>query len=191
MKRKNLFLSIFALLLIACAVIIPAAAYFTANTNADGSIPLFFYRKTEIDEEMQGLNKLVTIKNTGGDHPEYADPVWIRAKAYIGQSYADSDHFNVSGTNWTYKVLDGETEGWWYYDFPVPVYGETTPLLVEVKNLPVNGDHQENDEFYVSSIGVGVIYESTTAIYNEAGDDFLPADWNAKLDAGQSTPSGD
>ena len=48
MKRKNLILSIFALLLIACAVINPAVAYFTDNTNASGAIPLQFQYKTLI-----------------------------------------------------------------------------------------------------------------------------------------------
>ena len=184
MKRKNLILSIFALLLIACAVINPAVAYFTDNTNASGAIPLYFYRETEINEEMDGLNKLITVQNTGGAHPEYADPVWIRANVYIGETF--KDNIKVSGTNWTYNPDDG----WWYFDTPVPVGGSTTTLLVEVKDLPVNAEHQENDEFYISSIGVGVVYESTTAYYAENGTDFLPANWDAVLDTGTSTPGG-
>ena len=154
MKRKNLILSIFALLLIACAVINPAVAYFTDNTNASGAIPLYFYRETEINEEMDGLNKLITVQNTGGDHPEYADPVWIRANVYIGETF--KENIKVSGTNWTL----GE-DGWYYYNVPVPVGGSTTTLLVEVKDLPINAEHQENDEFYISSIGVGVVYVMT------------------------------
>ena len=187
MKRRNLILSVLALLLIACAVINPAVAYFTANTSADGAIPLYFYRETEIYEEMDGLNKLVTIKNTGGDHPELADPVWIRARAYIADAYDDENHFKVSGAGWT-----EHSDGWFYYDDPVPVGGSTTPLKVEVKNLPVNAENQENDEYYISMIGVGVVYQSTTAFYDTNGIDFQEADWDeAKLvDIGETTPSG-
>ena len=64
MKRKNLILSIFALLLIACAVINPAVAYFTDNTNASGAIPLQFQYKTEIHEDFEDWLKTVQIENT-------------------------------------------------------------------------------------------------------------------------------
>lgn len=186
MKRRNLILSVLALLLIACAVINPAVAYFTANTSADGAIPLYFYRETEIYEEMDGLNKLVTIKNTGGDHPELADPVWIRARAYISDALNNDDHFFVSGDSW-----DDGGDGWYYFNVPVPVGGSTTPLKVEVKNLPVNEEYQENDEYYISMIGVGVIYQSVTAFYDVDGIQFQPADWTAELkDVGETTPSG-
>ena len=64
MKQKSWILSLLALVLIACAMVQPALAYFTANTQADGKIPLHFGRKTEIEEKVDGLHKAVTIRTS-------------------------------------------------------------------------------------------------------------------------------
>lgn len=178
MKRKSFLLSILALILIACAVIHPALAYFTANDNADGSIPLYFGRWTEISEKVQDLTKSVTITNTGGKKPELADPVWIRAKAYIGDYFQNC--MTVSGAGWSQG-----TDGYWYYETPVLVGDSTSVLKVELKELPTNVDK----EYLLKQIAVGVVYESTTAYYDEDGVSFKPANWNEKLDTGETTPS--
>ena len=65
MKRKTLFLSLLALVLIVCAMVQPALAYFTANTQADGKIPLNFGYETKIEEGYEDFVKTVTIQNTG------------------------------------------------------------------------------------------------------------------------------
>ena len=53
MKQKSWILSLLALVLIACAMVQPALAYFTANTQADGKVPLNFGYKTEIYEDVK------------------------------------------------------------------------------------------------------------------------------------------
>ena len=184
MKQKSWILSLLALVLIACAMVQPALAYFTANTQADGRIPLHFGRKTEIEEKVDGLHKAVTIKNTGGDHPEYADPVWVRARAYVGQEYLQ--YLEVSGTGWSHNTEDG----WWYYGEPVPVGGTAEVLNVSLVNMPV--DHGEEHQF--KDVNVAVVYESVTAYYNFDADGqpagFKPADWAAKiLDSATSSPT--
>lgn len=189
MKQKSWILSLLALVLIACAMVQPALAYFTANTQADGKIPLHFGRKTEIEEKVDGLHKAVTIKNTGGDHPEYADPVWVRAKAYVGQEYLQ--YLEVSGTGWTsVSDPDDPDNPWWVFGTPVPVGGTAEVLNVSLVNMPA--DHGEEHQF--KDVNVAVVYESVTAYYNFDADGqpagFKPADWTAKiLDSATSSPT--
>ena len=186
MKHKCFLLSVIALLLIACAVIKPAVAYFTDNTEADGAIPLYFGRWTEISETVTDLTKSVTITNHGGDHPEKADPVWIRAKASTGTAYT----LEISGSGWS--IGDG---GYYYYNAPVPVGGSTTALNVTLKGLPKN---QDGAEYPISNVAVGVVYESTTAFLKPNApnpgpsgyqpSDYQDPDWSARLDYGETGP---
>ena len=181
MKQKSWILSLLALVLIACAMVQPALAYFTAHTQADGAIPLYFERKTTIEEKVDGMHKAVTIKNTGGAHPEYAVPVWVRARAYVGQEYLQ--YLEVSGFGWSLG-----SDGWWYYVAPVPVGESAAVLNVALVDMPVdNGvEHQFKD------VNVAVVYESITAYYNADGTfrPYTDADWSKALDTGNSTPSG-
>ena len=181
MKQKSWILSLLALVLIACAMVQPALAYFTANTQADGAIPLYFERKTTIEEEVDGLHKAVTITNTGGDNPAHAVPVWVRARAYVGQEYLQ--YLEVSGTGWS----QGD-DGWWYYAAPVAVGDAAAVLHVALVDMPVdNGvEHKFKD------VNVAVVYESITTYYNEDGTfrPYTAADWSKPLDTGTSTPSG-
>ena len=188
MKQKSWILSLLALVLIACAMVQPALAYFTAHTQADGAIPLYFERKTTIEEKVDGLHKAVTVKNTGGAHPEHAVPVWVRARAYVGQEYLQ--YLEVSGSGWSQG-----SDGWWYYGVPLmpevikdDPSSMTSPLNVSLINMPVdNGvEHQFKD------VNVAVVYESITTYYNEDGSfrPYTAADWSKPLDTGSSTPSG-
>lgn len=186
MKRRNLIISLFALLLIACAVITPAVAYFTDNTNASGATPLYFYREERIEEKVVGLKKSVRIQNTGGAHPELADPVWIRAKAAVGQTYVQ--YLTVSGTGWS----GPDSEGWYYYYKPIMPPRDGNPgeytnyLDVSMEGLP---KPEDMSDFHISSFGIAVTFESTTAFYDEDGVHFLDADWSATLDTGSTSPS--
>ena len=194
MKHKSLILSILALVLIVCAVAQPALAYFTANTDANGAVPLRFGRSTWISEEVTNLRKAVTITNTGGETPDeqkYADPVWVRARAYVGQEYS----LSISGEDWS----GPDAEEWYYYADPVPPplvengvvtkYYSTKPLYVELTDLPKVDD----PEHQFTDINVAVVYESITAVYNPDGVTFKPyvaKDWTEKLDSGSTSSSG-
>lgn len=187
MKQKSWILSLLALVLIVCAMVQPALAYFTAHTQADGAVPLYFERETTIRETMDGLTKVVTIKNTGGDNPDHAVPVWVRARAYVGQEY--EEHLSVSGTGWSQGA-----DGWWYYGAVLmpakegQESGEAAPLNVKLENLPV----VDEAELQFKDINVAVVYESITAYYNADGTfrPHTPADWSKPLDTGTATPSG-
>ena len=59
MKRRNFILSVLALILIVCAVISPTVAYFTANADAEGSIPISFQYRTVIEDSVVDWLKTV------------------------------------------------------------------------------------------------------------------------------------
>ena len=86
----------------------------------------------------------------------------------------------VSGDGWSQ-----DADGYWYYDTPVQVGDSTLPLNIELEGLPTNVD----PEYLLTQIAVGVVYESTTAYYEEDGVNFQPAEWGKVLDSGESSPS--
>ncbi len=176
MKRKNLVLSIFALLLIACAVITPTVAYFTANAEADGSIPVSFQYKTEIREDFDYKDWLKSvqignIKNPVPDKPEIlSDPIWVRARAYSGETYPLVEAPAVAG--------DWKKQGeWWVYQKPLAAGELTTPITFQITGIP----DKDDPDHQFTSFNVGVVYESTLVRYNADGSLKAP-DWSILLD---------
>ena len=154
--KKSYILSLLALVLILCAFIQPAWAYFTSSKEADGAVQLNFKRTTTITETVdQNMTKHVTITNTGDCE------VWIRARAYAGEQYA----LTVSETNGWEK-----RGNWWYYNKTVEPGKSTGELLVK---LDLNGIEPTD------VANVGVIYQCTTVIYDSDGKP--TADWSPDL----------
>ena len=173
MKRKNLVLSIFALLLIACAVLNPAVAYFTDNTNATGVIPINFQYQTEIHEDFKDWLKTVQIenvKNPTGDPEVESDPIWVRVKAFSGETYPLVEN-KEGNASWVLK------DGWWEYQQPLAAGELTGPITFEITNIP---DKDAEDHMF-TSFNVAVVYESTLVRYNADGTPKAP-DWSIILD---------
>jgi len=181
MKNKSVILSLLAAVLIMCAVIVPAKAYFTANSNADGSVGLDFQSRTEIWEEVVGLKKSLQIRNTGADDengnvdPERAaltEPVWVRARAYAGVTYP----LSIEGEGWTPET-EGSTDCWFYYKEPISAGEMTGILTVEVTGIPkpVSSD---------TVINVIVIHETIPVTYKEDGTYDENVNWDQILDTG-------
>ena len=172
MKRKSFLLSVLALILIACAVIHPAVAYFTDNADANGAIPLYFVYKTEIWDDVNDLVKTVRILNI--EHPDPTDPtitspdIWVRARAYIGSAFTLSESPVNSGDS----VKTGE---WWYYQYLLHAGKYTTGLNFAIIDIPEFIDHEYAD------FNVAVVYESTLVYYDASGNP-LPPDWTKVLD---------
>ena len=165
-QKRSLLLSLLALVLILCALVQPAWAYFTCNSEANGAVTISFLRRTDITEEVDGLTKNVTIQND----PSSTVSVWVRARAYTGSQYS----LNIGGTGWT-----AGADGWWYYGTPVAPGDSTAGLAVTLEATVPEGEE-------LPTINVAVVYESTTAFYNADGS-FKDADWNAVLDTGTSS----
>ncbi len=172
MKRKKLVIGVFALLLIACAVITPAVAYFTANAEADGAIPISFQYRTEIEDYVVDWLKSVRIHNekypVPGDTEILSDPIWVRARAFSGETYPLIE--TPEDGNW---VKQGD---WWYYQLPVPAGGYTSYLTFDVTGYPA----EDAEDVNFTTINVGVVYETTLVRYDEDGN-ILPANWDIIL----------
>ena len=163
MRQKSYWLSLLALVLILCACIQPAWAYFTSNTEAAGSVKLYTKSEVEITEEAKGLVKTVTIANTEGS------PVWVRAIAYIGSDFG----LTVSGWG---STVGGNT--WVYYSDPLYAGGDpASALTVKVTDIPASAEN-------MTSFNVGVQFESIPVEYDTNGDPIphVSADWESKLD---------
>lgn len=172
MKRKRSFiLSLLALILILCAFIQPAWAYFTTSSQAAGATKVYYKRVTTITEDPPTGNiKTVTIHNDA-DSTVW---VWIRAKARTGEQFK----LTGSGTDWS----EPDKEGWYYYQVAVEPGGKTKPLSF---TLDLNGVEPPD------VVNVGVVYESVTAFYNPKYDPSDPSspmfespEWDATLDNG-------
>ena len=163
MKRLNIILSGLLLVMILCTSIGTAMAYFTANTEAEGAVPLTLGDREEIEEEFQDWVKHVTITSQ-----EDSEPVYIRAKVFY--SVASGLTADVGGKGWS-----AGDDGYYYYGKIVKEKESTTSLDVAIGNIPK--DAKEGDEF-----NVVVIYESAPVRYKADGTAY--ADWEHLLDTG-------
>lgn len=177
MKRKKLVIGVFALLLIACAVITPAVAYFTANAEADGAIPISFQYKTEIEDSVVDWLKSVriqNIKNPVPGKPEIeSDPIWVRARAFSGETYPLIEA-PADANDWV-KVGD-----WWYYQHPLLAGQYTSYITFELTGFPA----ESAEDINFTTINVAVVYESLLVRYDTAGNPITPEvkEWHNTLD---------
>ena len=147
MNKKKLFLTVAAAVIALSVVILPALAYFTAHTEAEGSIELSFGYKTNISEEVSGTTKTVVVVNEEDSSEDCFVRVIIHTTGIVG--------YKCSGAGWS------ESGGYWVYDEPLAPGNATSELTVDI--TPPEGA-QPGDKF-----NVAVVYESTKAEYNADG----------------------
>ena len=138
----------------------PSGAYFTTYASARGGYELRAGTKTEIREEIVGLDKHIKIENTGG-----AD-CFVRVKAFAG-SITDISYSSGNGS-WQ----EGEG-GYWYYT-AILAPGEASGELVASIKIP------EGMDGMAESFDVIVIQECTPVLYRQDGTAY--ADWNRKIE---------
>ena len=156
MKKRKLILTALAVVLAVGVTAVPALAYFTAHTEAEGNVPISLGTTTTITEELPDpLTKVVTINNKG---PEAC---WVRVRAYSAYPLE-----YTPGENWK--------ENGDYYDYTeiLEAGDDTTALTVKV-TPPADPAQDEN-------FNVIVIYEATPVTYNDAGELEDP-DWSAAV----------
>lgn len=175
MKRRNFILSVLALILIACAVISPTVAYFTANADAEGSIPISFQYRTVIEDSVVDWLKTVRIQNVLHPDPTdttiESDPIWVRARAFSGETYPLVEAPAAAG-DWIKN-----SDGWWYYQRPLLAGEFTTGITFELTGFP----SEAAEDINFTTINVGVVYETTLVRYNPDGTTY--ADWTIKLNS--------
>lgn len=164
MKMKRWCLPVLAIVLVLCAAIGGANAYFTTHTQAIGGHTLHLGHREELTERLSQWTKRLTITSD----PD-GEPVFVRARGFCGSKY---QLVYLPSEGWSEQMPDG----FCYYG-PILYGGEsTTELLIRIDGIPE--DALEGDSFNVT-----VIYESTPVLYREDGTPY--ADWDAVLDRGE------
>ncbi len=165
MKKKNIILTILAIVMVLGLTLQGAMAYFTTYVSAAGGMPIHLGHRTTIEEKVDNLKKTVTISITQGP-----DEVYVRAKAFYptnlpGMSVSYSNGDPKDGGTWS----DGG-DGWWYYDITLNSETRKTArdLIVDITyTIPEGVKIEKGDNFNVI-----VVYEATAAVDEEGNPDF-------------------
>lgn len=143
-QKKKLSVLTAAVMLVVLLSATTVFAYFTDYEEAVGGLPIILGEQTELTEEFEGLDKHVTIKNTGETE------VVVRARI-IGDE--DRRMTVTPGENWVKK------DGYYYYKKVLLPGEETTELVAEVK-YPKG---EENRPFDI------IVVQECSQIYEENG----------------------
>ncbi len=166
-KRMNIISAVLAVGLVCISSVQNANAYFTTYVTAKGGYEVSWKHREHINEDYSEWNKYVTITSEEG-----SVPVYVRVKAFAGSTY----QLEYEGTKWI-----SNTDGYYYYDSPLPGGGTTEKLRVGIGNIPVNPKDGMN-------FNVVVVYETIPVQYGADGSMKKPwdADWTQKK-ASQTT----
>ena len=159
MRNKRKLVIALSLILCLTASVGFTMAYFTDYENAKGGAVVKLSGQTEVEEEFDGNNKEVTIKNTGD-----TDMV-VRLKVF-----GDENHMTMNSTGNT-DWLEG-TDGFWYYKKVLPAGAEASMFKVDVSGKIDPGDPIDFE--------ITVVHESQRVTYD--GDKVaVPEGW--KIDS--------
>lgn len=170
MKKKQIFLGFLAAGLVMSSSVGSVWAYFTTYVEARGGEVISLGDETSVTEEFSQWTKHIRITSDAD-----SKPVYVRAKAFCSAyeiQYIDPNAADSDSEKWTPGADD-----YYYYSGIVEGGGETTELLVHIKDVP-------SEEVDQKDFNVVIIYETTPVQYDENGKP-LPAseiDWNDKLD---------
>lgn len=166
--NKKLFLTLAALLLVAGISMESVLAYFTTYATAKGTIQMNMgATDTEIEEEVVGGQKRITVKNTG------SFDCFVRIKALSGESYPLEYSEPEGGSNWS----EG-SDGYYYYK-PVLPAGETTSQINVKITFPDNSEKDEDEQ--ISQFNVIIVQEWTPVRYDENGEAY--AEWDKAIES--------
>lgn len=157
LKKKTVWLTAAAVILIGCISIGPAMAYFTTYTKAAGSQTISLGSSTTIRETFSNWTKHIMIDNTG------ENPCYVRVKVIAGSQ------FTINYTDSTGNWYDGG-DGYWYCKQIVPVGGSTAQLDAKI-TVP---------DSMKTEFNVVVVQECTGVLYDANGNPY--ADWTQKID---------
>lgn len=163
MKKKTVFLTALAVILVLTAAIDSAWAYFTTYAEAKGGHALSLGDETKVEEDFSSWTKHVSIQSDAD-----SEPVYIRVKAFCGSEYKLV--FSDKSGKWSPGA-----DGYYYYSDIVNGGEATAELQVKIENVP-------EDVTDAESFNVVVIYESTPVLYREDGTPY--GDWTNKVNTG-------
>lgn len=161
LNKKTIWLTAAAAVLAGGISLPGAMAYFTANTNAEGSAAIALSSPTTevVEDPVVDMTKNIKVKNTG------EVSCFVRVRLYAGEQIK----LSISGKNWTHGT-EGDDVNWYYYSTPLaPGKIIVDEDILKAKITFVN---QEFDEDF----NVAVVQECTPVLYDDDGNPY--ADWD-------------
>ena len=156
-NKKIICLAVAAIVLTAGVCIKDAMAYFTTYVVSEGKEVLKLgFTETEIDEEVENKQKIVTITNKG------SVACYVRVKAIVADKY--SGMITATGSDWS------EKGGFYEYKKVLDPGKSTSTLVISLGMF----DEAEKDE--TPNFNVIVIQECAPVLYDDNGDTY--ADWS-------------
>lgn len=136
-----------------------AWAYFTDYSSASGALPLALGGNSQVDEGKDGLNKDISVQNTGETY------MFVRVQAY----YTGQESVSISGSGW----FNGG-DGWWYWgnsasDLTPLAPGDSTDTLRADVSVP---------EGTTGDFDIVVVEEGIPAAYEDDGTTPYTPEWN-------------
>ena len=173
-KKKYLIISCVIAVLVMCAGIGSAWAYFTTHTKALGDLQLTLGDHTYLheDEPEDWTKKIRVGNNKEGDY-DAVDPVYARVQAIAGSLYyLEMVTAEGKSPGW----VDGG-DGWFYYTELIQPTKESETLEIKIREIISgeaveisNENHKPGDE-----VNVAIVYETVAVQYDDAGN-ALPYD---------------
>ena len=173
MKKATLLLAALAFALVMAMGVAPAWAYFTDTTMASGALDIEAGPTTTHFHEWYGTKtKHLQVENA----EDAAAPVFVRAKAFGPESSDLELKWDIKGEGWT-----AADDGWYVYGTAVDPGKSTNELTVSLVFPKVKSETQPSGSVYGDNYNVIVVYESTPARYDDAGNP--DPDWGDTLDS--------
>ena len=162
MKNKKLLLALLAVIMVLSVSIGPALAYFSTYTVAEGKKTVKVVPDTTITEKTRTESQKVLFVKNSGDAP-----CFVRAKAFAPAGVTLG---TAGGNGWSAQ----NGEGFWVYG-KVLMPGETTEELeIPISGIPATANEGANEG---DSLNIAVVYESTTAIWNDSTGEYDIGRW--------------
>lgn len=155
-KNKRV-LTIAAIVLVLAASAGLAGAFFSDYEHAIGQATFTLGGDTTIEEDFDGINKIITIQNRGeGD-------VFVRVSVFGPEEMTVS-----AGEGWQQG-----SDGFWYFQNVLPsgkaMNEEKESIKASIDNVPVTVDLSEMD--------IIVVHESVPVVYDADGKADFAASW--------------
>ena len=138
-------------------------AYFSDYEVALGEAKVLLSDRTEIDEELNDNEKIISIVNTSEEN-KGADVV-VRVAIY-GPDIGDNKMEVTVGKGWTEK----QSDGYYYYNGILKPTERTSQIKANVSKVPKTIDMKD--------LEIIVVHESAIATYDSAGNVQAPEGWN-------------
>ncbi|MCF0114849.1 MAG: hypothetical protein HUJ56_05800 [Erysipelotrichaceae bacterium] len=160
-SRKRL-MSLMVMVMVLMVSVGTSLSYFTAYTSAWGTKTLSLVTKTEVQEDMDGQNKEITILNTSEK-----SSVFVRVKIFFTNSQ-DTTCEIVPGEGWELNEKDG-----FYYYTKALKPGEATTMTKANVEVKTTGDVPAD----ATKTNIVVANEYVLAIYDEKGNADQTLSW--------------